>query len=253
MLFIENKYYTKYRNIISQALARQPTGYVEIHHIVPRSIGGTDDKHNLVSLTAREHLVCHLLLPRFTIGEARKKMFYAVHRMTNKESGEKIKTSRLFEYYRVNHAKAVAEDRSNNPLNGFRKTKGKTHEEIFGIERSREIKEIIRKSNSTRGVSQATKDKIARKQKQRYAENPELKIKAPFSEEHKKNIAKGRIDRFNSSEISYNWVHPKHGEFTGKRRDLHNAFTDQDIRINELGKVIDPKGNVSSHRKWRLK
>ena len=90
-------------------------------------------------------------------------------------------------------------------------------------------------------------------EKQRYAENPELKIKAPFSEEHKKNIAKGRIDRFNSSEISYNWIHPEHGEFTGTRRDLQNAFPDQDIRINELGKVLDPKGNVSSHRKWRLK
>jgi hypothetical protein len=36
--------------------------YSENHHIIPRSLGGSDDKINLVKLTAREHFVCHLLL-----------------------------------------------------------------------------------------------------------------------------------------------------------------------------------------------
>lgn len=36
--------------------------YYELHHIIPRSMGGNNKKQNLVLLTAREHYVCHLLL-----------------------------------------------------------------------------------------------------------------------------------------------------------------------------------------------
>lgn len=38
--------------------------YCEIHHIVPKSEGGSDEPDNLVKLTAREHYVAHLLLAR---------------------------------------------------------------------------------------------------------------------------------------------------------------------------------------------
>lgn len=36
--------------------------YFEKHHIIPRSHGGNNKKGNLVKLTAREHLLAHLLL-----------------------------------------------------------------------------------------------------------------------------------------------------------------------------------------------
>lgn len=37
-------------------------GYIEYHHIIPRSLGGSDDESNLVALTAREHYIVHVLL-----------------------------------------------------------------------------------------------------------------------------------------------------------------------------------------------
>jgi hypothetical protein len=37
-------------------------GYGEIHHIVPRCMGGGDDIDNLVKLSPEEHFVCHQLL-----------------------------------------------------------------------------------------------------------------------------------------------------------------------------------------------
>jgi hypothetical protein len=37
-------------------------GYTEKHHIIPRSMGGSNTKDNIVSLTAREHFVAHWLL-----------------------------------------------------------------------------------------------------------------------------------------------------------------------------------------------
>ncbi len=36
--------------------------YTERHHIIPRCMGGTDDKSNLVDLTAKEHFIVHKLL-----------------------------------------------------------------------------------------------------------------------------------------------------------------------------------------------
>lgn len=42
-------------------------GYHEKHHIIPRSIGGTNESDNIVCLTAREHFIAHLLLSKMFI------------------------------------------------------------------------------------------------------------------------------------------------------------------------------------------
>lgn len=39
-------------------------GYYEVHHIIPRSLGGNNSSNNLVRLTAKEHYTCHLLLTK---------------------------------------------------------------------------------------------------------------------------------------------------------------------------------------------
>lgn len=78
MSFLTNKYSTWYYNIINNAKTRIVSGYIEKHHIIPRSLGGSDDDLNIVKLSAREHFVCHLLLVKMTTGEARTKMQYAV-------------------------------------------------------------------------------------------------------------------------------------------------------------------------------
>lgn len=36
---------------------KRSIGYFEKHHILPKSLGGTNDKENLVKLTAREHFI----------------------------------------------------------------------------------------------------------------------------------------------------------------------------------------------------
>lgn len=40
--------------------------YYEEHHIIPKSLGGSDSKSNLVLLTAREHFLAHYLLCKIT-------------------------------------------------------------------------------------------------------------------------------------------------------------------------------------------
>ena len=56
-------YYKIYNQLIERAKQRKSVeGYTEIHHIIPRSEGGTDKSDNLVKLTGREHFIAHKLL-----------------------------------------------------------------------------------------------------------------------------------------------------------------------------------------------
>lgn len=51
-----------YTNLIKKAKLRTLNEYYEVHHILPRCLGGTDDPQNLVKLTPEEHYVAHQLL-----------------------------------------------------------------------------------------------------------------------------------------------------------------------------------------------
>lgn len=56
-----------------------PSGYVESHHILPRAMGGTDDKGNLIQLSARDHYFAHCCLAKIYGGE----MWAALHLMAH--------------------------------------------------------------------------------------------------------------------------------------------------------------------------
>jgi hypothetical protein len=101
MIFIDNKYTNWYNSIINKAKLRTIDGYTEKHHIIPSSLGGDNSKENIVSLTAREHFVCHLLLTKMTTGNARYKMNFALHMLSNVKNigeGRHVPSSRLYEY-----------------------------------------------------------------------------------------------------------------------------------------------------------
>lgn len=55
-------YKKHYQLLIERGKSRTILDYVETHHIVPRCMGGTDDKTNLVDLTPEEHFLAHQLL-----------------------------------------------------------------------------------------------------------------------------------------------------------------------------------------------
>lgn len=81
-------------SIIERAKNRVYDGYTEDHHIIPKCMGGTDDSSNIVSLTAEEHFLIHILLVKLHPGN--HNLIFAVklmcehnstHRMTNKMYG----------------------------------------------------------------------------------------------------------------------------------------------------------------------
>ena len=107
-----NKYKTYYNNIVENARRQNRTCRTETHHIVPRSLGGSDTADNLVKLTAREHFVCHWLLTKFTTGQNRYKMIKALSfmRTVNKyhERYDTKITARVYEKLRTEHAKVIS-------------------------------------------------------------------------------------------------------------------------------------------------
>ena len=108
---INNKYKQWHDNIIARGKKRKLIGYKEVHHILPKSLGGSNDKSNLVELTAREHFIVHMLLCKFTIGQAKMKMSYGFHAMCklkNKfHNREYVANSKLAEKFRIEFNKAL--------------------------------------------------------------------------------------------------------------------------------------------------
>jgi hypothetical protein len=79
-----NKYAMWHDAIIARARTRRLDTDFERHHILPRSLGGSDDHDNIVCLTYREHFLVHWLLTKLMSGAARKKMEFALCRMTTR-------------------------------------------------------------------------------------------------------------------------------------------------------------------------
>lgn len=62
---ITMNYQKHYDLLIEKARNRlEKTDYTERHHIIPKCIGGTNKKENLVDLTAEEHYIAHMLLAK---------------------------------------------------------------------------------------------------------------------------------------------------------------------------------------------
>jgi hypothetical protein len=80
------EYLKIYNNIIEKAKIRSLNGYTEKHHITPKCLGGSNKKDNIVSLTAKEHYICHKLLCE--IYPTEHKLKYAFWRMCNVANNE---------------------------------------------------------------------------------------------------------------------------------------------------------------------
>lgn len=86
-----------------------PEGYMEVHHIIPKSFGGSNDPTNLIALTAREHFIAHRILAKIYPNSG---MVHAVFKMacSNLTMKRYRVTSRVYELLRKEHAYRVSTD-----------------------------------------------------------------------------------------------------------------------------------------------
>lgn len=76
-MFIDNKYRKWYYDLCSKDATDDK---VHKHHIIPKSLGGTNERTNIVKLTYRQHFIAHRLLLKITSGRDRSKMAFAMMR-----------------------------------------------------------------------------------------------------------------------------------------------------------------------------
>ena len=90
---------------------------LELHHIIPRSLGGNNNKNNLILLTPREHFLAHWLLYKIHTGTDKAKMAYAFFKMcSNNPNQHRMISSR--KYAIAKHAMSIACTGVHHPMHG---------------------------------------------------------------------------------------------------------------------------------------
>jgi hypothetical protein len=151
-----------YNQIIEKAKTRMLEGYKEKHHIVPKCLGGNNDKNNLVELTAREHFLCHMLLCEIHPNE--NKLKHALFLMAIGKQKVKEKTyvigSRVYERLKTEYSQMLTGKKQS------KETRDKKSKSMIGHSMyTEEWKQKISKSNTGREITWG--DKISSSLKDR--------------------------------------------------------------------------------------
>ena len=218
-MFIENKYKTVYDAIVTRAKLRSSEVEGEWHHIIPRSMGGSNEQENLVKLTYREHLIVHKLLIKFTEGANKRKMSLALHLMLS--SNPSIdRNSHQYQYAR----KMFIDART-------------------GTTQSDECKRKIGEAHAGRKLPESTKAKLSVANKGRRAG-------IPISEEHKQKISNALLGHKKDAD----WVNKvnRNPEKIAKTADAHRGMkrseeAKEKMRVAKIGYVPWTTGKVWAH------
>jgi len=203
-MFIKNKYFKCYYSIINRAQSRinDKNEYTEKHHIIPKSLGGDNSKINLVRLTAKEHFICHLLLPKMTDGTNRKKMVYAAWRMTVQAKPDQSRykvsaaTYQIIKKQRCEYLKTLV-----GPLNpNFGNKTGRTSADFTPEWRAKISASRKGQTSWNKGIERTAEEKAkmsaTRKQK---AADPTWNIRPPCSAE--------KAQKIKDANLGKKWVH----------------------------------------------
>ena len=161
-MFKQNKYKKWHDNIITNAQSRVLKGYKEVHHILPKSLGGSNEQNNLVELTAREHFLVHLLLCKFTVGQAKYKCLVAfdgmcrlktknrTYKITSRVSAKLREEARKHSHMKKPKYRKMFSDR----MKGNQITLGR----ILPESQKKKISERMMGNKSTKGMKFINKD-----------------------------------------------------------------------------------------------
>jgi hypothetical protein len=150
-----------YFNIVERRKQSPYDGYVEKHHIVPKSLGGSDDKENLVALSAREHFIAHLLLTKM-YSEGTPEYFKMIKSfmmmLTCKSNNQnRLINSKKYECLRIEFSKVQSLSQKGRNNSQFGKPKSE--------ELKTKISQSVSKTLSLKGLGNKKKVKLERAEK----------------------------------------------------------------------------------------
>lgn len=205
-------YRLAYENLVQKALERTDIpNVIEKHHIVPKSMGGTNAKSNIVFFTPKEHYVAHHLLWKI---HNNRQMFYAYWCMVTKMGRNKDLykvTCRAYEKAKTEHRIISSETHAGKiPWN-----KNKT-----GVYSPETIEKM---SNSRIGIKESEETKLKKSISAKNRLMPE-NIQSEFSK-NKRKIS-------NSIWRNNNQISCPHCKKTGVKYNMERYHFDNCIMVN---------------------
>jgi hypothetical protein len=253
-MFIDNKYYSWYKNIIKSAQSRAtvPDSYYEVHHIIPRCLGGNDQPENLAKLTAREHFICHWLLTKF-VNAQKQKINFALWSMMNLENEHQQRykiTSRKYQLLKE------------NLTDTFKTFLGKTHTAEARQKISQSRKALI--ANGTIKVNEnKEKYKIISQKRKGHTLSDETKAKIgnahkgkTISEEQKAYLSQLNKGKPKSESARKKLSNTLKEQYASGNRQLTNEAKEK-IRKANTGKIVSNEtkeklSKINKGRTWIL-
>lgn len=224
-------YLSIYNSIISRAVLekrrRKSEIYYEAHHIIPKCIGGTNNKDNLVLLTAREHFIAHQLLVK--IYPLEYKLVFAL-RMMCASTNKQIRNNKEYKWIR----ELVAITSSNLQ-------KGKSYGNKFQKGHILSIGE----NNGMYGKNHTDETKKIQSEKARQRDSSYYDfLRVPKTENHKNNIQKSKQTK------RYILISPEGKEYTFDR--IANASEFCGVSKSVLVKLAGNRYGFDHCRNWKI-
>lgn len=113
-------YNKHYQFLIERAKNRELHGYFEYHHVIPKCLGGSNNKDNIVALTPEEHYVAHQLLLKMNPGN--RSLLYAANMMVAGRPNQE-RNNKAYGWLRKRMSTAMSEMLTGKPSHN----KGKTN------------------------------------------------------------------------------------------------------------------------------
>lgn len=187
--------------------SRQPSsGYVERHHIYPRSMfpQKANDADNIIALTAREHFIAHWMLHKAFGGQMSQAFAYMQAQSDDHQRYWRL-NSTSYAQLREAFSKAMSVAKMGKP--NSEETKRKMSAAKTGVALSEQHRMAIGAGNTGRIVTDETR--------QRISEAKKGKALPPFSDEHraKLSVPKAKaVCRCCGKEVAINMIDRWHND-----------------------------------------
>lgn len=183
-------YFNRYIKFIENCKSKAPSGCIEKHHILPSSMGGTDEDSNKVMLTTRQHFIAHWMLWKAYENKEMNFAFWAMRmKATNGKRTFKI-PSRVYAKLKEEHSSFQSKRMSeSNPMYN-EETREKLRLSKLGTSHSDETRSKMSKSRIGVKKSDETRSKMSQAGKGK-----------PKSKEHR--LALSKVDRSGNKNSMY--------------------------------------------------
>lgn len=254
----KNLYNKLIEKTVNYKRARSKNLYLEKHHIVPKSLGGTEEQDNLVLLTYKEHYIAHHLLWKI---HRNSEMALAFIRITNRNT----KQLKLIGLIKPINAKEF-EQLKIKAVNKLRENGIKLYEQKSGIHtqttEERKLSGIKSRDDKT-GIHALSKPELTLVSKKGYQSSIKLmSVESRLEADKKGGKTAGKLNGFSNGNNSLLFKKAIHSQTIEERKRLQKICSEKSTlrgivrwenSLRELNLSTSYKPTLEESKKLSLK